>query len=242
MPTCISSTPIPRVLLIELNAANRNAFTDEMYRELTTKIVSAPSSHDFIIFSHLGNFFTSGVDFMDQMDHLTPGSYDPDAINSLPAYKFMKAVIDCPLFLFSCIRGSAIGIGATFLLHCDSVLASSPHPRSYVWFPFARACLPPEFSSSILLQKACGRTNAADALLFGDRIPFSKAEKMNLLRVTASGEDPLKTTLKRLRDAFEANHNFGRTARNYVKLSRGHKREGLKEAAMREVRSVCVFE
>ncbi|GMH70821.1 hypothetical protein TrRE_jg6860 [Triparma retinervis] len=205
-----------------------------MYKDLKILITEAPKAHDFIIFSHKGTFFTSGVDFMDQMDHLTPGSYDPSSIPTLPAYIFMKSIIDSPLFIFACIRGSAIGIGATFLLHCDSVLAL-PHPKSYIWFPFSRACLPPEFSSSVMLPKAAGRTNAADALLFGDRIPFPKAADMNLLRVTSEGEDPLEVTLGRLREGFQGKHNFGKTARNYVELTRGHKREGLKKAAMREV-------
>ena len=38
-----------------------------------------------------------------------------------------------------------------------------------------------------------------------------------------------------LRKAFEANHGYGKTVRNYVKLTRLRRKDEMKEAAVREL-------
>lgn len=235
--TILLSNPLPsrkEVVLITISAPNNNAFTNLMYTELTDAI-NTNSNADVIIFSHEGKYFTTGVDFLDQFTHLTPSLYTT-SLRTLPVYKFMLAIISCPSLLILTLTGPIIGIGATLLLHCDYVL-SSGNSMGYLWYPFTRACLPPEFGSSLLLTRRMGRTRSTGTLAFGERMTFKDAEFMGLLRI-GNTADPTGEVIEMLKGLYTKNHNFGESVRRYVALTRLKEGKEVMDAVMREFKVI----
>eukprot|EP00520_Triparma_pacifica_P007987 CAMPEP_0118633458 /NCGR_PEP_ID=MMETSP0785-20121206/1008_1 /TAXON_ID=91992 /ORGANISM="Bolidomonas pacifica, Strain CCMP 1866" /LENGTH=247 /DNA_ID=CAMNT_0006524335 /DNA_START=15 /DNA_END=754 /DNA_ORIENTATION=+ len=218
------------VVLITIYAPNNNAFTNLMYTELTDAI-NTNNDADAIIFTHEGKYFTTGVDFLDQFTHLTPSSYST-SLPTLPVYKFMLAIISCPSLLILTLTGPIIGIGATLLLHCDYVLSSS-NSMGYLWYPFTRACLPPEFGSSLLLTRRLGRTRATGTLAFGERMSFKDAELMGLLKIGKTA-NPFGEVIEMLKGLYTKNHNFGESVRRYVALTRLNEVREVMDAVTRE--------
>jgi enoyl-CoA hydratase/carnithine racemase len=80
-------------------------------------------------------------------------------IHSTPFARFARAMMAYPKPIVAAVRGPAIGIGLTLLLHCDVVIASE---RATFGAPFAKLALVPEFCSSYALPKAVGRSMAAE--------------------------------------------------------------------------------
>jgi enoyl-CoA hydratase/carnithine racemase len=74
--------------------------------------------------------------------------------------------------LVAAVRGAAVGIGTTLLLHCDLVYAA---PSARLRVPFVDLGLVPENASSVLLPRAIGRARAGAALYLGEQIDAASA-------------------------------------------------------------------
>jgi enoyl-CoA hydratase/carnithine racemase len=82
------------------------------------------------------------------------------------------------------VRGAAIGIGTTLLLHCDaSVVARSARLQ----MPFTRLGLVPEAGSSLLLAARIGQARASWMLMSGEAVDGETAARDGL--VTRAVED-----------------------------------------------------
>jgi enoyl-CoA hydratase/carnithine racemase len=100
------------------------------------------------------------------------------AHRELPATTFLHAMTSLRKPTVACVRGHAVGIGATVLLHCDYVVASDD---ARIRFPFVDLGLCPEFASTLLLQHVVGRNKAAEWLLLGAPIPAAEAHLAGLV-------------------------------------------------------------
>src|SRR3974390_453908 len=85
-----------------------------------------------VVLGAVGDTFTSGNDVGDFLRRSTGGSEGPSASS---ATGFLQALASFPKPLVAGVNGLAIGIGATMLLHCDLVIASS---TATFQFPFTR--------------------------------------------------------------------------------------------------------
>ncbi len=147
----------------------KNAITLAMYQQLADAIneASSDASIKVILFSAKGEHFTAGNDLQDFLSN-------PDLEKSSAVYQFLQALIYCPLPIVAAVRGFAIGIGATLLLHCEQVFADS---TASVAFPFINLGLVPEAASSLLLPRLVGYQQAAHLLLKGE--PLSAEQALN---------------------------------------------------------------
>lgn len=181
--------------------AVRNAFNDDMYLDLIDLLQGTATDDSIaaLIVTGTGPYFSSGAD-------LQSASFatDADAAGSksnnrhrrethlLPAGRFMHAVIDYPKILCAAVNGPAVGIGATFLLHCDLVWCCSEAGSldgslvgtekgdneknvatgASFWVPFSRLALVPELGSSVTLVQHCGGSlsRANELLLLGEQL------------------------------------------------------------------------
>jgi len=164
--------------------AKKNALTVAMYAILDDALATAATDDRISVvqISGAGDAFTSGNDIVDFMRAATGHA---EGLSPRPAASFLKNLASFPKPLVAAVNGLAIGIGATMLLHCDYVVASS---RATFQFPFTRLALVPEAGSSILLPARVGAQRASEWMLFGDRIDAETALRAGLVNAVVPPE------------------------------------------------------
>ncbi|MGK9169488.1 enoyl-CoA hydratase [Inquilinus limosus] len=148
------------VLTIRLNRPEKkNAISLAMYEAMTAALNLAsedPAVRVAVIRG--GEDFSAGNDIA---DFLAAGGESGLA----PILGFLDALSAFPKPVVAGVRGAAIGIGTTLLLHCDVVLAAA---STRFQLPFVQLGLVPEAASSLLLPAAAGRLRASWWLLTGE--------------------------------------------------------------------------
>lgn len=158
----------------------KNALTVAMYEGLIESLADAAASEEVRAVGIFGGeTFTAGNDIM---DFVTAGAMD----EWHPVVRFLHAIRDFRKPLIAAVRGAAIGIGSTLLMHCDAAVAGESARFS---LPFARLGLVPEAASSVLFPLIAGRMRASWLLLSGEQFGAREALEMGLLtRVTADAD------------------------------------------------------
>ncbi|MEL6338351.1 MAG: enoyl-CoA hydratase [Myxococcota bacterium] len=177
-----------RVLLITLDRPERkNALTRAMYEALNDAFdrYGADSQLRAAVITGAGDTFTAGNDLQDFMD-------EPPVDDSSPVMGFLRRLVELEKPLIAAVRGSAVGIGTTLLLHMDLAFADS---TARFRMPFVRLGLVPEGGSSLLLPQALGHRRAAELLLLSEWFEPEVARELGLLNQVVS--DPLEHALMR---------------------------------------------
>jgi len=156
----------------------KNAITVAMYQALVDTLDDA-ARDDAVravgIFG--GDAFTAGNDLG---DFLAAGVVAPTA--DMPVIKLLHALVAFPKPLLAGVKGVAIGIGTTMLMHCDAVVAGR---SARFALPFVRLGLVPEAASSVLFPLIAGRTRASWLMLSGEQFGADEAKELGLVnRVT----------------------------------------------------------
>jgi enoyl-CoA hydratase/carnithine racemase len=150
--------------------SKKNALTTPMYAAMADAL-EAYDRNDAIrvVTIRGGNDFTAGNDLHDFAGASKSG--DTRGLDAI--VEFLTRLCDFSKPLVAAVRGNAIGIGTTLLLHTDVVVAGS---SARFRLPFAQLGLVPEAGSSLLLPLVVGRLRAAWMLLAGES--FSAAEAL----------------------------------------------------------------
>jgi enoyl-CoA hydratase/carnithine racemase len=150
-----------RTLVID-RPDKKNAITAAMYASLAADLDAARHDDDVgaVVITGAGSTFTAGNDLRDFLEN-PPGGEDA------PVFRFLFALAEFDKPLIAAVRGPAIGIGTTLLLHCDFVYAS---PSARFQMPFIDLGLVPEGASTLLLPRLVGDRRAAQWLMLGE--PF----------------------------------------------------------------------
>ena len=144
----------------------KNALTVAMYAVLADAVNSAADDDvGALLLQARGDSFTAGNDLRDFLDQPPHGE---DA----PAIRFLTGIATTDVPIVAAVRGAAVGIGTTMLLHCDLVYAS---PSAKFKVPFVDLGLVPEAASSVLLPRRIGRARAGAALFLGEAISADEA-------------------------------------------------------------------
>jgi enoyl-CoA hydratase/carnithine racemase len=153
--------------------AKRNAITILMYDALQDALVKADNDPEIrvILFTAEGETFTAGNDLA---DFLQPRNGGDDA----PVYQYLRALATASKPIVAAVRGNAVGIGLTMLLHCDLVLAA---PNAMLRTPFVDLGLVPEAASSLLLPQAIGHVRASAMLMLSEAIDAQTAHQLGLI-------------------------------------------------------------
>ena len=150
-------------------AAKKNAITSDMYAALRDALLgcAVEDSVRVILFTAAGDSFTAGNDLADFM------APRPDAsAGELPVHGFLRAIATAPKPLIAAVRGNAVGVGTTMLLHCDLVVASE---TARLQVPFVNLGLVPEAASSLLLPRLIGHQRASAMVLLGEALDAATA-------------------------------------------------------------------
>lgn len=175
------------ILIISFNRPDKmNAITRSMYAGLSQSLKDAAGDFGIrcVIITSEGDHFTSGNDIGDFMSN-PPTESDSDVA------KFLGAILEFPKPLLAAVKGNAIGVGTTMLLHCDVVIAS---PDTCFSMPFTSLGLVPEAGSSMLFPNLVGYQRAAQIFMTGEPFSAEQAQEMGL--VATVSEDSLAEAMR----------------------------------------------
>jgi enoyl-CoA hydratase/carnithine racemase len=164
------------VLSVSLNRADKkNAITQAMYEALASATEQARTDPAVrvILFRGEGDAFSAGNDIGDFIALGSQGAGPDD----MPVFRFLKALAHLDKPAVAAVRGRAVGIGLTLLLHCDLVVVAEDALLSA---PFVNLALAPEAASSLLLPAIVGHPRAFEIFALGEPISGVKAEQWGL--------------------------------------------------------------
>ena len=177
------------VCIIKLNrSSKKNALTMPMFKRLAELLRQADSQEDTkaVVLHGDGNDFTAGHDLQAFL-HWPQQNQDP-----VPLFLHALAGLGKPLIF--AVRGSAIGIGATMLLHGDWVCCTA---EAQLCLPFANLGIGPEAASSLLLPQMIGLQRAKRLLYGGERFSGQDAYDWGFVTELVDSQNLLSTAIGR---------------------------------------------
>ena len=143
----------------------KNAITQAMYAALSdaTERARTDDAVRVLLFRSEGDSFSAGNDIA---DFIAIGSQAGEPLD-MSVFRFLKALADLDKPAVAAVRGRAVGIGLTLLLHCDMVVVAEDALLSA---PFINLALAPEAASSLLLPAVLGHQRAFEIFALGEPI------------------------------------------------------------------------
>jgi enoyl-CoA hydratase/carnithine racemase len=165
-------------------ASKKNALTPAMYAALAGGLhdARADATVRAVLLTASGETYCSGNDIGEFLSGSAEAASAPAA--------FIEALVEFDKPLLAAVQGSAVGIGATMLLHCDLVYASA---TARLRMPFVSLGLVPEAGSSLLLPRRVGDAIAAEILLLGAWIDAERAKELRLVNAVMPSTNELTT-------------------------------------------------
>jgi enoyl-CoA hydratase/carnithine racemase len=114
-----------------------------------------------------------------------------------PIVRFMHALARCELPLIAAVRGNAVGIGTTMLMHCDHVVAST---EARFATPFVALGLVPENASSLIAPRLMGQARAFSLLVMGKPLNAEEAKASGLVNTVVAADTVEAEATKAARD------------------------------------------
>src|SRR5690606_17265423 len=143
----------------------KNAITQAMYTALAeaTERAKADDAVRVVLFRSEGDSFSAGNDIA---DFIAIGQTTGDMVE-VGVFRFLKSLADLDKPAVAAVRGRAVGIGLTLLLHCDMVVVAEDALLSA---PFINLALAPEAASTLLLPAVIGHQRAFEIFALGEAI------------------------------------------------------------------------
>ena len=173
------------VLTVTLDRADKkNAITQAMYSAMAeaTERARTDEAVRVLLLRAEGDNFSAGNDIG---DFIALGSQGAGP-GEMAVFRFLKALADLDKPAVAAVKGRAVGIGLTMLLHCDLVVAAEDALLSV---PFVNLALAPEAASSLLLPAAIGHQRAFELFALGEPLDGRTALAWGLAnRAVPAGE------------------------------------------------------
>lgn len=178
------------VLTATLNRPERlNAVDGTMHAELEHFFADLAEDDDVdaVVLTGSGRAFCAGGDVkaMAEGTMMQTGRQAPLTWFTGGPHRLIRNLLSVPQPIVAAVNGDAVGVGATMLLHCDLVYAST---TARFLFPFINLALVPEFGSSLLLPAVVGRHRAAELLMLGEPFGAERAREMGLVNAVTDGD------------------------------------------------------
>ena len=181
----VISTQSGRVLTLTWSRPDAlNAFNEDLYRLVTKHIRDAQDdpSVAVVVVTGEGRAFSAGQDMSEMADigdtMADLAKADPagvDAVSGFPG--LVDALTEFTKPIVAAVNGIGVGLGFTFLAHCDLVFLST---EAKLRVPFCPLGVAPEAASSALFPEIMGWQNAAWVLLSGDWVSAKQALDMGI--------------------------------------------------------------
>lgn len=173
---------------------NLNAISMTMGKELHAALetIAAGSDTRAVILTGAGRGFSSGADLKSMEERPLLPSGRPDLGYLLeevynPTILLMR---EMPQPIVAAVNGVAAGIGCSFALACDYIVAA--RSASFL-LAFVNVALVPDGGSSLLVPARAGLSRGLEMALLGDKVPAEKALAWNLVNDVADDEQLMET-------------------------------------------------
>lgn len=180
--TCLQ-TPHPQlhatldddgILELAINRPERkNALYGELYLFIEQALLEAEQAQtvNVVILRGYGADFSAGNDL---------GDFTNSAFSGIdaPPFRLLRALNSLNKPVIMAVRGVAIGIGTTMLLHADLAYCDS---TTRFQMPFVSLGLSPEGAASLLLPRLAGYNKAAELLLLAELFNAAQAKEAGLV-------------------------------------------------------------
>jgi enoyl-CoA hydratase/carnithine racemase len=162
----------------------KNALSNAMYGALVDALQRAEQDADVrvVLFEAEGDVFTAGNDLAD-FASVAIGAVQPE---QLRAHEFLGALARGLKPYVAAVQGRSVGIGLTWLLHCDLVYVAHD---AVLTAPFVDLALVPEAASSWLLPARIGHARAYAIFCLGEPIDGRTAEKLGLANAALPADE-----------------------------------------------------
>lgn len=192
------------VLTVAFNRADKkNAITQAMYAALAdaTERAKADDAVRVVLFRSEGDAFSAGNDIA---DFISLGAQSSGDLVEMGVFRFLKALADLDKPAVAAVRGRAVGIGLTLLLHCDMVVVAEDALLSA---PFINLALAPEAASTLLLPAVIGHQRAFEIFALGEAIDGKTALAWGIAN-RAVPADQVEATARQLADKLALQAQF----------------------------------
>jgi enoyl-CoA hydratase/carnithine racemase len=168
----------------------KNALTASMYAELAAALEGADSKADIrcVLIAGAPGAFSAGNDLQEFLGAAVSGEGPDDSV-----IRFLHALARLRRPLVAAVRGVAIGVGTTVLLHCDYVVAAADARFSA---PFVGLGLTPEAGSSLLAPRLMGQRRAFSLLVMGRPLDAAAAQACGLVNAVVPPDEVEAEALK----------------------------------------------
>jgi enoyl-CoA hydratase/carnithine racemase len=184
------------VLLLTLNRPRKkNAFDDPQWDALRDALREAREDDDVsvVVVTGAGGDFSAGVD----LASFAGGGPPREDGKPNGYYGLMQALVAFDKPLLAAVRGVGVGIGATFLFHCDVVYVGE---SLRLRLPFVSLGLVPEGASSYMLQAVVGARRAAELFYTAEWIGAARAVETGIATRSFPDGEVLGATLAKARE------------------------------------------
>ncbi len=166
---------------IELNRPDAlNAFKPQMGEEFLDALarVRADSDVRALLVSAAGRAFCAGGDFSGERPLNAQGHPHLNK-NLLELYNpLVLQLRSLPKPVVAAVQGACAGIGVSFALACDLILAAD---NAFFLLAFVKLGLSLDGGTSAFLPERIGLARAAECAMLGDRLPAAKAAEWGLI-------------------------------------------------------------
>jgi 2-(1,2-epoxy-1,2-dihydrophenyl)acetyl-CoA isomerase len=170
-----------RVGVLRLNMPARlNAMTIRMVEEIDAALDELTARCRAVVLTSAGRAFCSGIALDSALlpASVTREQRDVGQVLQSHINPLMSKLRDLPVPWITAVRGAAAGVGASFALAGDLVVASD---TAYFLQAFARIGLVSDGGATHLLVRTIGRVRAMELMLLADRLPAAKALEWGLI-------------------------------------------------------------
>lgn len=159
--------------------ATLNAIAVDMTEELVEAFNRAVAEARCVVLTGEGRAFSSGANLASGAPPMdADGQPDLGGRLEVTFNPFVSMLRDLPIPYVSAVNGAAAGIGCSFALLADIIVAGE---SAYFLQAFRRIGLVPDGSATYHLPRMIGRVRANEMMLLGERLPAKTALEWGLI-------------------------------------------------------------
>ena len=157
-----------------------NAADTQLTTELRDAVLAASGDPETraVVLTGNGKAFCSGADLKSGFDVDADGFPDVGTALRERYHPIIEGIRTMPKPVIAAVNGPAVGIGLSFALACDLVLAKE---SAYFLLAFVNIGLVPDGGSSFLVPERIGFARAAEMAMLGEKVSAAKALEWGLI-------------------------------------------------------------